>query len=109
MYAKVTSSKNVLINDVCTVSYNATNCLLFVVLQINFTHIIYGNRITYNVPPESDVISRSEIYEIPVFCLMDRNGDPDEPFEPESLTVPPQYGEGHPDLKLQLFESNSFL
>ena len=77
--------------------------------QINFTHIIYGNRITYDVPPESQIITRQEIYEIPVFCLMGRNGDPDEPYEPAGLTVPPQYGDGHPDLKLQLFETSAFV
>ena len=77
-------------------------------LQFNDTHFIYGNSVNYDVPPADGVVNRQTIYNIQVFCLISREGRPTEPFEPDVQTVPPQFGDGEPVIKIVLFETNRF-
>lgn len=62
----------------------------------------------YAVPPVDSQITRDDEYDIPVFCLMGRNGDPDSQVNVSGRTVPPKYGEGEPIVTIALYEDVKF-
>ena len=44
---------------------------------------MYSSTVRYDVPSEDPLIERSNVYYIPVHCVMGRNGDHHDPLEPE--------------------------
>lgn len=77
-------------------------------LQKNDTHIWYYNVVRYYVPPEDPTITRTEVYYIPVTCVLPKENDPSNEVEPLSRTAPPRVGDGKFSTALYLYENNRF-
>jgi len=68
----------------------------------------YTRKVRYAVPPESPVITRTEVYYINVLCVLRRSVTPDGDFELQTRTVPPQPGHGQFDVQLMFFKDSHF-
>ena len=79
-----------------------------VIGQLNISHVIYSNLIRYAVPSPSEVISRTNVYYIPVYCVLPRRADPTNRVDPALRTAPPRTGDGHFNVRLILFQDNRF-
>jgi len=83
---------------------------MIVIGQLNTSHMVYSNVIRYAVPSpsNSNVISRTTVYYVPVHCVLPRQADPINSIDPQMRTVPPMTGDGQFDVKLVLFQDSSF-
>ncbi len=60
--------------------------------------------VRYNVTSSSQIITRHQVYDIPVTCVLGRNGDPDNEVEPAGRTARPRVGEGEFDVAMYIYE-----
>ena len=59
------------------------------------------------------LIHKIAVYYTGLHCLLSalhtgRNGDPENEVNPETITVPPVYGEGEPLLEINIYETTEF-
>jgi hypothetical protein len=64
--------------------------------------------VRYYVPPPDPTITRTEVYYIPVTCVIPKESDPANEVEPVGRTAPPQLGEGAFSTFLFLYDNNRF-
>lgn len=62
----------------------------------------------YYVPPLDPTITRTEVYYIPVTCVIPKETDPSNEIAPQGRTAPPQIGEGQFSSLLFLYDNNRF-
>ena len=62
----------------------------------------------YNVSDASanQVITRTNLYEIPVSCVVRRHSNKDKDFEPAPRTAPPQEGASGFDVQMHVYKSD---
>lgn len=77
-------------------------------VQLNSSSVIYSNTVRYAVPSSSSVITRTEVYYVPVYCVLPRNADPGNNFDTQGRTPSPSGGNSQFQVQLNFYDSQSF-